>query len=915
MTVLLATKLRQPVLPKKRIERSKLIGRLNEGLESGHQVFLVSAPAGFGKTTCISEWLDRLDWPVTWLSLDSSDDDPGRFFTHLLAALQKIDEHIGREIAGILHSGHLPPVEMISITLINDILDFEGEFLLVLDDFHFIQDRFILEFLETLVSNMPHPLHMVLITREDPSLPLAQLRANNLLTEIRASDLRFTSHDIGRFLKDVIGLSLSQADISTLEDKTEGWIVGLQLAGLSVRNQQDPSGFIANLSGSHRHILSYLTEQVLNQQSEGIRNFLLETSILEKLNGDLCNTVTGRSDGRAMLERLFNANLFLVPLDDEGEWYRYHHLFADLLRTLRSALHEEMTAELHKRASRWYAHAGMTSEAIQQALSARDYPMAVNLLEEHAMDMIMQGYAKTVNAWGQVIPDEWKSQSPRIDLAFAWAHVLRGAYAQGATYLDHLQTTQAGASSGDEDALIRAEWLVLQSLMMYMQGKTEECMDMATRALELAPERDSRVRSLAYYVQASVYWLMEEFSRAAKIYRNSIEHGRAAKNPVAEMMSTVGLAGMLLEHGQLHQAYEVASQAIERIERSGTLPPISAVVYALLGDVHYQRYQLEESHRYIKHALHLSMLGGANTVTVICHAFLARLYQIEGDLEAAAGEIQEAADLIPVDAPEYVRQEVVVQQVRIYLACNRLAAAEMALQSQGFTFGERFVYPELPLGESISYYAGLLYSSALRILLYQARAGEDPVIVKPGIELADRLLSRAFESQQLLVALEALLLRAQMNVELGNSQASQADYLRALELAAPEGIIGVFIEHSQPVAEVLADLSKRDQLGSVRPDYLNCILEAFSGTHPTRDEEPAPVSSAGTGPMTLIDPLTDRELEVLRLMAEGLKYKEIASELIVSLNTVRYHVKALYSKLNVNNRTQAIERARQLKIL
>jgi LuxR family maltose regulon positive regulatory protein len=852
---------------------------------------------------------------VTWLSLDSSDDDPGRFFIYLLAALQKIDNHIGHEIAGILRSGQLPPAEVISTTLINDILDVDREIFLVLDDFHVLQEMSILEFLENLLANLPERLRLILITREDPPLPLAQLRANNYLTEIRAKDLRFKKEDIERFLREVMGLSISLSDIGILENKTEGWIAGLQLAGLSLREQDDPSDFITNLRGSHRHILAYLTEQVLDRQPEEIRDFLLQTSILDKLNSELCNTVTGRSDGRAMLERLFNANLFLVPLDDEGEWYRYHHLFADLLHNLRSALHEEKTAELHKRASRWYANAGMMSEAIQQALSARDYPTAVTLLEEHAMDMIMQGYAKTVNAWVQTIPDEWKSQRPRIDLAFAWAHVLRGAYAQGATYLNHLQTTLAGASSGGEDASIRAEWLVLQSLIIYMQGKTEECLDMATRALELAPERDSRVRSLAYYVQASVYWLMEEFSRAAKIYRKSIEYGRAAKNPVAEMMSTVGLAGMLLEHGQLHQAYEVASQAVERIERSGTLPPISAVVYALLGDVHYQWYQLEESRRYIKHALHLSILGGANTVTVISHSFLARLYQIEDDLEAAAGEIQEAAGLMPVDAPEYVQQEVVVQQVRIYLACNRLAAAEIVLQSQGFTFGKRFSYPDLPPGESISYSTGLLYNSALRVLLYQARAGNDPGILKPGIELADRLLPRAFEGQQMLVALEALLLRAQMHTALREGQVSQADFLYALELAMPEGFIGIFIEHGQPVAEALADLSKRDQLGSVRPDYLNRILEAFSGTHPTRDEEPAPGSSAGTGPMTLIDPLTDRELEVLRLMAEGLKYKEIASELIVSLNTVRYHVKALYGKLNVNNRTQAIERARQLKIL
>jgi len=916
MKALLTTKLHQPVLRRKHVQRPKLIQKLSAGLDMGNQLFLVSAPAGFGKTSCVSEWSNTLEgWPVTWLSLDVSDDDPGRFFSYLIAALQKVDADLGQEIEGVLRSGQLPTGEMISTTLINDILDFNSEFLLVLDDFHIIQDQFILEILEKLVSNLPHPLHMVLITREDPPLPLAQLRAKNLLTEIRASDLRFTSHNIDRFLNDVMGLSLSQADISVLADKTEGWIVGLQLAGLSVRDKQDPSGFIANLSGSHRHILDYLTEQVLNQQPEEIQQFLLQTSILAKLNGDLCNSVTGRSDGRAMLELLFNANLFMIPLDDEGEWYRYHHLFADLLRNLRSVQYKEKTAGLHQRASCWYANAGMTSEAIQHALSAKDYPMAVNLLEEHAMDMIMQGYVKTVNAWVQTIPDEWNSQSPRTELAFAWVHLLRGAYAQAATYLERLQTTLADVLARDKDASIRAEWLVLQSLMMYMQGKTEECMDMATRALELAPERDSWVRSLAYYVQASVYWRTEDYPRAAEIYRKSIEHGRAAENLVAEMMSTVGLAGMLLEHGQLHQAYEIASQAVERIERSGVLPPISAVVYAVLGDAHYQWHQLEESWQHLQRALHLSVLGGANTVTIICHVFLARLHHIKGNLGDAAFEIQEAADLLPVDAPEYVRQEVVAQQVRIHLARNRPAAAEIALHSQGFSFGDQFSFPDLPPGKSISYSTGLIYNSGLRVLLYQARVGDDSGILKSGIKLADRLLSRASESQQLLITLEALLLRAQMHAVAGDRQASRADYLHALKLAAPEDFINIFIEHGRPVEKALTDLIKRNQLENVRPDYTKRILEAFSRTHLTQDEEPALAPSAGTGAVPLIDPLTDRELEVLRLMAEGLKYKEIASELIVSLNTVRFHVKAIYGKLNVNNRTQAIERARQLKIL
>jgi LuxR family maltose regulon positive regulatory protein len=924
---LLATKLHCPSLPAKWVQRPHLSRRLNEGLELKRQITLVSAPAGFGKTTCVSEWVNALDrWPVTWLSLDPSDDDPGRFFAYFVAALQKVDANLGQEIEGVLRSGQFPPGEIISTTLINDILELESRFLLVLDDFQVIQDRFILQVLEELVANLPQPLHLVLLTREDPPLPLARLRANNRLTEIRARDLRFTSRDADRFLNEVMGLALSQADIAVLEDKTEGWIAGLQLAGLSVRERVNPSSFISSLSGSHRFILSYLTEQVLSRQPEEIQHFLLQTSILDKLNGDLCNAVTGRSDGRALLEQLLNANLFLIPLDDEQQWYRYHHLFADLLRDLQNALQKDKTAELHQRASHWYAQAGMASEAIQHALAAEDYALAVDLLESHAMGMIMQGYAKTVNGWVQAIPEEWRSQSPRTNLAFAWMHLLRGAYSQAYPYLERLEGSFSSSQVSEaERQSLKAEWLVMQSLRLNMQGKMTESLALANQALEIVPEPASHVRSLAYFGLACAYQAMENYELAVDAYQMAIQYGRVAENLVAEMMSTSGLAVMAFEHGQLHLAFEIAAPVSDRVEGSGPPPPISAVLYGLLGEVYYQWYQIEQARRHTLRALQLSTLGGYKSGMINCRVLLSRLSQIEGDLEAAAREVQKAVDLMQAVTPGYVRQESVSQQVRVYLARDRPAAAQMALQGQGFSFRDQFSFPDLSPDQSISHANGLLYNSSLCVLLYQARARGELTGLKQGIELADRLIVRALQGQYIIVALEALLLRAQMHAVLGDHRASQADYVRALELAEPEGIIGVFVDQGPPVAEALSNLVGQNQLGIVQPGYVERILAAFSGVQSpptaTRGEQLAPslpvedASRGETGPVALIEPLTDRELEVLRLIAEGLKYKEIAARLFISLNTVRFHVKAIYGKLNVNNRTQAIEIARQLRIL
>ncbi|MGD9099077.1 MAG: LuxR C-terminal-related transcriptional regulator [Anaerolineae bacterium] len=923
MTILLATKLHQPSPPPQRVPRPHLSQRLHQGLEAGRQITLVSAPAGFGKTTCVSAWLDTLEsWPVAWLSLDPSDDDPGRFFAYFVAALQKVDQNLGREIKDVLRAGQLPPGEIISATLINDILEAGDRFLLVLDDFQVIQDRFILQVLEKLVANLPQPLHLVLLTREDPSLPLARLRANNQLTEIRARDLRFSERDAARFLNEVMGLDLSPADIATLEERTEGWIVGLQLAGLSIRDRADSSHFIATLSGSHRFILGYLTEQVLSQQPREVQDFLLQTSILGRLNGDLCDAVTGRADSHALLERLFNANLFLIPLDDEQQWYRYHHLFADLLRDLQNARQEDQTTELHQRASQWYAQAGdargtFAGEAIQHALAAADYALAVDLLESHATDMIMQGYAKTVDGWVQAIPQEWRSSSSKTHLAFAWMHALRGNYPQAFSYLEQLQAIfQAGEREAPsvhsaDPRSDKAEWLALQSLMLNMQGKATESETLLDQALEIAPQEDDRVRSLIYMGLAGAYQLGQDYPRAMEAYQKSIQHGRASANSVAEMMSVAGLASMALEHGQLHLAFEIASPVSARVERSGSPPPISTVVHGVLGQVHYQWHQLEQARDHVLRALQLSALGGYNTGAIYYRVLLSRLLQIEGDLETAAQEIQQAVELMQVGTPPDVQEEVISQQVRVYLAQDRLAAANMALQGQGFSFQGAFSFPALPPNRNFTHSLGLLYNSALRVLLHQAQAR--PVSLEPGIALAERLIASALQGQYLLVALETLLLRAQLHAAQGNNAASLADYVRALELAEPEGFIGVFVEQGAPVAETLVHLVKQDQLGAVQPAYVERILAAFSDSK--LPDQPAPSPPVGTGPSALVEPLTERELEVLRLMVEGLKYKEIAARLFISLNTVRSHVRAIYGKLDANNRTKAIEMARQLQIL
>jgi LuxR family maltose regulon positive regulatory protein len=936
---LLATKLHPPSPPPKRVARPQLLERLNRGLDSGRQITLVSAPAGFGKTVCASEWIHTLDLPVTWLSLDPADDDPGRFFSYLVAALHKVDENLGWEIDGILRAGQLPPGEIISTTLINDILALDTRFVLVLDDFQVIQDEQILQVLEQLVAHLPETLHLVLLTREDPNLPLARLRANNQLTEIRAGDLRFSNPEADRFLTEVMALSLSQSDINVLEARTEGWIAGLHLAALALQsltkpqsgsatqsrigsqaplsaqaplsqqNRSDPSTFIANLSGSHRFILSYLSEEVLNRQSEDVQDFFLQTSILDRLNGDLCDAVTGRTDSHALLKRLYQANLFLIPLDDEGHWYRTHQLFTDLLRDLQERHHPEATIELHKRASGWYIQADQVSEAIQHALAAQDYAVAVGLIESHAMDMLMQWHLKTVDGWMGSIPVEWIADNPHANIVFAWMHLMRPDYPQASPYLERLKVMFSDPDLGPDDPALMSRWFTLQAMLLNAQGQAAECLQLCSQALDLVPEGDDHVRNMIYLELAKAYEQSNEYDLAMETYRTIIRGGQTAGNSVTELLGASALGLLALKHGKLHYAFEIISEGIERIERSGSLPPISTAVYGELGVIYYQWHQLEQAHYCFQRAIQVSTLSGYSDAELYYGVILSRLYHIQGDLGRAVQEIQKSVDLMKIHAPAAVKDEVIAQQVRIQLAQGCPSAAEATLRSQDTSFKEQFTLPSLVEPQKIS---------AVRILLYRAQVQGELTHLQPGIEQADELIDWLLSESYILFALETLLLRAQLHAVAGDEQASVADYLSALKLGEPEGAITCFVEEGPLVAEDLAKMLEADQLGSVQPAYIEDILAAFSS-----GKQPGVQPGKGVVTQTLaadpedqiIDPLTERELDVLRLMAEGLKYEQIGDRLYISLNTVRYHVKAIYGKLNVNNRTKAIEKAHQLGIL
>lgn len=893
---------------------------MTENLAAGHLLTLVSAPAGFGKTTLVSEWVSSIHLPIAWLSLDRADDDPGRFFAYLIAALQEVNEKIGREIESVLQSGQFPPLPAIATSLVNDILAAGVHFILVFDDFQVIQDRAILEVLETILANPPEQLHLVLITREDPLLPLSRLRANNQMTEIRAEDLRFSEREVDLFLNGVMGLSLSEADIAAMENRTEGWAAGLQLAAIAMHDRADLSGFIAHLSGSHRYILSYLTEEVLNRQTEDIQIFLLQTSILDKLCGELCEAVTGCLDGRVLLEKCFHANLFLVPLDDEGRWYRYHHLFRDLLLNQQSCLPKQDVLQLHQRASHWYEGAGMIAESIEHALFVADYRHAVQLLEEHALGMIMQGYLKTVEGWMQALPSEWRSHNPRANLAFAWMHLLRGSYEKVMPYLKQARQAIWEIDPDDEASKsLRSEWLSLQSTYLNVQGEAEQSIELANQALQWTGKEDYYVKSLAYTALGGGYRLTGNYAGSVEAYQLAIQNSRAGGHLVPEMLAVSGLIVMAVQHGQLRFAYEAGSQALERLEREGAIySPMAGAVHATLGLICYEWNQLDKASSYLSRAMQLSSLSGHNAGVVYSKTILGRVFHAKRDSLAATKTIQEVVDLLPLGLPAWLKPEVASHLVRFYLDQGNPTTAEAVLKQLGISIPVELVLSDLlSHPDPFTHQDGLKSILALRLILCQAREGQRVVELQQGIDLAGCLVSRALPVQRIEIVLQALLLRAQMIAIQGNMEASLADLRQAVELAELEGYIRTFLDEGPAIAALLnLALKQPIQPGLRQASFIRQLLASSTAPSPVSGPGESPIKPVAMGlEDKLIEPLTDREMDVLRLMAEGLKYQEIAGRLFITLNTVRFYVKEIYSKLNVNNRTQAIEAAHKHNLL
>ena len=913
-TPLLQTKLYIPPPRPSLVSRPRLIERLNEGLDFGRKLTLISAPAGFGKTTLVSEWVSGCERPVAWLSLDEGDNDPTRFLAYLVAALQTVVPSIGEGALGVLQAPQPPPIESILAVLLNEISTTQANFstasgpgfILILDDYQVIEATPIEKALTFLLEHLPLQVHLVIVTREDPPLPLARYRVQGQLTELRAAALRFTSAEAAGFLNQAMGLNLSAEEIAALETRTEGWIAGLQMAAISMQGHEDAASFINSFTGSHRFVLDYLVEEVLEQQSKSVRTFLLQTAVLNRLTSSLCDALTGRDDGQATLEMLEQANLFIVPLDEERRWYRYHHLFADLLRRQLRQTRPTHVPTLHIRASEWYHQHHFAGEAIEHALSAEEFERAAHLIEELAETVWGRGEHTKLWSWLKALPAEQVSSRPQLCIFLAWVMFANGQQEAAELSLQAAERALAStpttriieASSNDPDRQSEPNKVTLQgriatirAFMASFRGDGPEIIKYARQALEYLPVQDSVWRSSAAIVLGDAHSFSGELLAAYHARIEALKASEAAGNIYLILIASLKLTAALRQQGRLQRVIEICRQQARLATESGlSQTAMAGSLFAVWGEVVCEWNDLDRAIDYVKKGVELSEQGRDVAVLGWSYLCLVRVLFSTRDLIGGEKVIHKMKKIgRESDVPPWITNQLAAWQTRIWLAQNNLEAALEWAQEGGMS-----IDGELPFLREIEYMA------LARLLMAQGRFNETTRLLK-------RLLEAAEAGGRVSRVIELLILQALACQAGGDTTRAMTTLERALTLAEQGGFIRIFVDEGSPMARLLQEAVAR----GITPDYTRRLLAAFPGAEP---EQISP-SKTQDPPSELIEPLSERELEVLQHIADGLTNPEIAARLFLSLNTVKVHTRNIYGKLNVHSRTQAIARSQELGLL
>jgi LuxR family transcriptional regulator, maltose regulon positive regulatory protein len=897
---LLTTKLFRPLPPQNLVPRPVLLETLDSGFSG--KLVLISAAAGYGKTTLLSSWLTARSGSrrVAWLSLDEGDSDPTRFVSYMVAALNTIDGFSSDPNGLPMQASTAMMKEGILTAILNDIAAASDEIILILEDYHATESQDVDDIVEFFLEYMPSNMHIGISTRSDPALPLARLRGEGALTEVRTADLRFQKTDVVYFLNHMMGLELSASDISILEHRTDGWIVGLKLAAISLRQAGDASAFIRNFSGRHQHILDYLVDEVLLCQSESTQKFLSQTSILERLCGSLCDAVCSfekengvRTDGQETLERLAGSNLFIVPLDDERKWFRYHHLFADLLRSRLIRHDRDMLPTLHARAADWFEQNGFTAEAIAHVIQNEDYERAAVLIEQGARQTMLHGRITTILQWIQAIPGTILATRPRLSFYHAWALSISGDPDGAEKKLLKTRAALEELSDTPDNRSLRGELAALLTGIVTSHNDPARVIHEAEIALTYLDRADLVSRARVGLSLGIAHAYQNELPLAKESFEQTRDLALGAENPFLAAAAVELLADIWINHeGHLEQA----SRNLQRVLDSGSSPdgtflPLTGFAHCMLAEIHLERNDVDAASRYLERATNLIRQSGIRYSLTHLHCARARFELACGETGRVADELRSAEE-IAVNSP--------LIQFRIHnLACQvkfalYLGDTDAAMQ---WIQGDR-----IPLPGNLPFHLEEIRRIACA-RVYHAQGH----MVK-ALEELDRILPAAESSAMTSHVIECNLLKSMVLQQRSDFSTAHTCLLRAVKLASTEGYLRSFLELGEPMARLLVEATGH---GTEAP-YVSRLLAAFPATGNTG------LSNADKADRIieeLPEPLSNREIEVLRLMEDGLTYGEIGNRIFVSVNTVRTHVMHLYGKLGVHNRSAAISKARSLGVL
>jgi LuxR family transcriptional regulator, maltose regulon positive regulatory protein len=899
---LLETKLHVPRRRRGLVARPRLIERLS--LQAEPTLTLVSAPAGFGKTTLLTEWLAAVSADgrsVAWLSLDKSDNDPVLFWTYLIGALQTAAGGVGGHALALLQSPQ-PPMEAVLATLLNELDASSNDVVLVLDDYHIIDAREVQDGMAFLLEHLPPQLHLVIASRADPPLPLARLRGRGQLAEIRAADLRFTPEEAAAYLNQAMGLALTAADVAALEGRTEGWIAALQLAALSLQGRDDVAAFIADFAGDDRYIVDYLAEEVLQRQPEHVQHFLLQTSALDRLSGPLCDAVTGQDGGKAMLGALERGNLFLVPLDDRRRWYRYHQLFADVLRARMLDEQPDQVPDLNRRASAWYEQNGQPSEAIGHALAAGEVERAADLIELAIPALRRRRQEATIRGWLDAIPSDAVRVRPVLAVGYIGALMAGGEFEGVEDRLREaerwLEPTGAGADATwappagvvvvDRAELARLPGAIgmYRAALALVRGDRSATIDHAQRVIHRAAAEDHLTRAGASALSGLARWGGGDLEAAHQAYSVAAEGLRRAGYIADVLGCSITLADIRITQGRLGEALRTYERALRlaATQQGGVLRG-TADMYVGMSQIACERNDLPAA---TQHLLRAEALGEHTWLPQNPYRWrvaMARVREAEGDLDGALDLLDEALRVYTGDFSPNVRP-IPALRARVLAAQGRVSEAFAWAREQG-----------LSAEDDLSYLHEFEHITLARMLL--ARHGDERAAgaLDEATQLLERLLRAAEAGERTGSVIEILVLQALADQAGGDLPAALASLRRALTLSEPEGYVRVFAGEGAAAASLLR-VAARQGIAPARR-----LLAAVDGS------EGRPVQPG------LIEPLSERELDVLRLLGTDLDGPEIARELTVSLNTMRTHTRNIYAKLGVNNRRAAVRRAAELDLL